>query len=297
MGNPITNTLPPSLDNFLQDMAQMYAEFDYSDVSKFADRATADDIKALRKLYRKSIEAREYDDDDTMAEITCAVEDLVLGNSLAESKKKHVKESQDADCCDEDDCDCDGAEWGDKKYVLGCCSFCGAEGTDTVEHFLIDHGFDDVEFACDLLNVDPYEEVCKECFEAWIPELNNKYYSEYDDLGTDTRTGESFPYRESAKKKNKKSLKESEGQGVRNALDCILAEEKLVELGWTETNEGIEVTFSKDELSRAAPEDIDPEDYVAIANRIMAEYGVTTPNAEFVTEEEGFITLNFPYHY
>lgn len=116
--------------------------------------------------------------------------------STKKTNKRFITESQDVDCCDEDGCDCD-AEWGDKRYVTGCCSLCGAEGTDTVEHFLIKHGFDDVEFACDLLDIDPLEEVCKECFESWIPELNAKYYSEYDDLGTDTRTGEPFPYRES----------------------------------------------------------------------------------------------------
>lgn len=188
-----------TLDGFLQDMAQMYADIDYTDIMNFEHSiqdATDPRIKALRKLYKRACAAAEYNDEDEFAEIAVDVEDLVGKRKVTESKK-HVKESQDVDCCDEDDCDCDcDGEWGDKKYVLGCCSFCGAEGTDTVEHFLINHGFDNVEFACDLLDVDPLEEVCKECFESWIPELNDKYYSEYDDLGTDTRTGEPFNYPE-----------------------------------------------------------------------------------------------------
>lgn len=380
MGNPITNTLPPSLDNFLQDMAQMYADFDYSDVSKFGDRATEADLKALRKLYRKAREAMEYEDDDAMAGITVQVEDLVLG-------KSELTESQCVDC-DDEDCDCDG-EWGDKRYVLGCCSLCGSEGTDTVENFLKKYGFEDIDYSCDILDIDPLEEVCEECFKSWLPELNDRTYSEYNDLGIDTRTGEPFgePFDESVKNKSnlkeseedlsdyqknvikdmvqmdfecghpmdyegalagmeddedlspvaekaanyymelvqmgpagimdeiedgwsddykaeygiheskkntKKGLKESEAISVRTALDSILAEKELEDLGWTETNEGIEVTFNKNELICAAPDDVSPDDFVSIANRIMQEHGVADPRAEFVTEEDEFITLNFP---
>ena len=79
-------------------------------------------------------------------------------------------------------------------YVLGNCSFCGTKGTDTIENFLRKYGFEDIEYSCDILDVDPNEEVCEDCFKSWLPELNDKTYSEYDDLGTDTRTGEPFVY-------------------------------------------------------------------------------------------------------
>ena len=85
MGNPITNELPASLDNFLQDMCQMYCDMNYTDASKFAKRATPEDIKALRKLYKKFKEVAEYDDEDEIAEIAVSVEDLVKGKGLKES--------------------------------------------------------------------------------------------------------------------------------------------------------------------------------------------------------------------
>ena len=81
---------------------------------------------------------------------------------------------------------------GDKRYVSGCCSSCGNEGTDTVENFLKKYGFEDIDYSCDILDIDPLEEVCEECFKSWLPELNNRTYSEYNDLGIDTRTGEPF---------------------------------------------------------------------------------------------------------
>lgn len=184
--NQVSSNLTPAVDNFLHDVAQIGGTITYGDIMHF--QPTPESLKELKKLRSKWREAAEYDDEDELTTIAASVAEVVKGSNITES--------QDVDCCDEDGCDCD-AEWGDKRYVTGCCSPCGAEGTDTVEHFLIAHGFDDVEFACDLLDIDPLEEVCKECFESWIPELNAKYYSEYDDLGTDTRTGEPFPYRES----------------------------------------------------------------------------------------------------
>lgn len=86
------------------------------------------------------------------------------------------------------------------RYTLGDCSFCGnGEKVDTVENFLEKYGFDDVEAACDLLDIDPEEEVCEDCFKGWLPELNEAFYSEYDEFGIDTRTGENFPYRNQSK--------------------------------------------------------------------------------------------------
>ncbi len=180
MGNPITNELPQSLDNFLQDMCQMYCDMNYTDVSKFAKRATSDDITALRKLYRKFRKAAEYDDEDEIAELAVSVEDLVKGKGLTES---------------EDEEDPFAAEKEGNPYIVGNCSLCGANGTDTVENFLKKNGFEDIEYCCDVLDIDPLEEVCEECFKSWLPDLNKAVYSEYDDLGTDTRTG--LPFKES----------------------------------------------------------------------------------------------------
>lgn len=278
MGNPITNELPQSLDNFLQDMCQMYCDMNYTDVSKFAKRATSDDITALRKLYRKFRKAAEYDDEDEIAELTVSVEDLVKGKGLTESFEEgknqelkvgdivNIKEFRKFDrqakiteigkirggyfagrpfvsayqswgkdhapgstsghnfCFmrssgewidlkndtlldskywsyldnlfgynkiteSEDEEDPFASEKEGNPYIVGNCSLCGANGTDTVENLLKKNGFEDIEYCCDVLDIDPLEEVCEECFNSWLPDLNKAVYSEYDDLGTDTRTG------------------------------------------------------------------------------------------------------------
>ena len=81
------------------------------------------------------------------------------------------------------------------RYTFGNCSFCdNTEKTNTVENFFFQYCFADIEYSCDVLDVDPLEEVCEECFKSWLPELNGKTYSEYDEFGTDVRTGEDFPY-------------------------------------------------------------------------------------------------------
>lgn len=183
-----------TLDGFLQDMAQMYADFGYGEIMAFEksiQSATDPRLKELKKLYRKSREAMEYDDEDLLAEIVVGVEDLVKGaNSLTES--------QNVDCEDEDDCGLGPEDhWGDTRYVAGCCSDCGEDNGDvnTLEFFLKKYGFKDIEYCCDRLAVDPYGEICEECFRAsYLPDLNNAYYSEYDEFGIDTRTGEPFNY-------------------------------------------------------------------------------------------------------
>lgn len=181
-----------TLDGFLQDMAQMYADITYTDVTKFEKSIkdfTDPRLKELKKLYKKSKEAVEYDDEDELAEIAVSVEDLVKGdNSLTES--------QDVDC--EDDCDLGPEDrWGDTRYVSGCCSDCGEDNGDvnTLEFFLKKFGFKDVEYCCDKVATDPCEEICEECFRtSYLPVLNNACYSEYDEFGIDTRTGEPFNY-------------------------------------------------------------------------------------------------------
>ena len=69
-----------TLDGFLQDMAQMYVDIDYTDIMNFEHSiqdATDPRIKALRKLYKRACAAAEHDDEDEFAEIAVDVEDLV----------------------------------------------------------------------------------------------------------------------------------------------------------------------------------------------------------------------------
>lgn len=85
------------------------------------------------------------------------------------------------------------------NYGIGDCSYCGSpEETSSLRSFLMRDGYD-VEAACDVLDIDPEETVCPECYASWKPELDASLYSEYNDLGTDTRTGEPFgePFTES----------------------------------------------------------------------------------------------------
>lgn len=62
--NSITNELPESIDQFLMDMAQTTNAFDYNDISKFAKRATEEDIKKLKNLRRKWLRDAEMMEDD-----------------------------------------------------------------------------------------------------------------------------------------------------------------------------------------------------------------------------------------
>lgn len=279
MGNPITNELPPTLDNFLQDMCQMYSkEMNYSSVAKFAEKATPEDIKALRKLYRKAKEAAEVDDEEDMQNISDEVEKLVLG-------KDSIKESFEDDYDEEDDPL--AAEKEGNPYIVGNCSICGAKGTDTVENFLKKYGFEDIDYSCDILDIDPLEEVCEECFKSWLPELNDKTYSEYDDLGTDTRTGLPFgePFDESVK--NKANLKES---CAYNIVQKVIKDGVLPSTGYTETNEGIEATFSIKEVTDYTGLD-DPLEAVEALFKGLGYNGTV----EQIANEEEFITVEFPY--
>lgn len=86
-GNPITNTLSPSLDEFLADVAQMYGGIDYTDVAKFGDQATKDDLKAIRNLRRKVLRLfdKGADDEDVeVLKIMGQVAKIVKGEPLDE---------------------------------------------------------------------------------------------------------------------------------------------------------------------------------------------------------------------
>jgi len=76
-----------------------------------------------------------------------------------------------------------------------------------------------------------------------------------------------------------------------DALQDILQTESLDSVSYTETNEGIELTLSLDELDYLEGSD----DLDKIKN-LFYDYGYTGP-IDFIAEEEEFITVNIPYNY
>ena len=82
--NTITNTLPPVIDQFLMDCAQMYCNFDYTDISKFGERATEDEIKLLRKI-RADLKDGFDEDDPEVKDIFNEIEKIVKGTGLTEA--------------------------------------------------------------------------------------------------------------------------------------------------------------------------------------------------------------------
>ena len=79
--NTVTSTLPPALDTFLQDLAQMKGLFDYRDIIDFSKRATDKDLKELKKLRRQANEAAEYDDEEDLERIAKNVSKIILKSS------------------------------------------------------------------------------------------------------------------------------------------------------------------------------------------------------------------------
>jgi hypothetical protein len=53
MGNQITNTLPPSIDSALMDVAQMFGGINYTDISNFGNKADKKTIAKMRRLVNK----------------------------------------------------------------------------------------------------------------------------------------------------------------------------------------------------------------------------------------------------
>lgn len=79
--NTITGTLPPSIDKFLMDMSQMYIDdLTYTDISKFGDRFTEDDIKQLKK-YKTELSQGFEEDDPEVQNIFKSIRDIVKGIS------------------------------------------------------------------------------------------------------------------------------------------------------------------------------------------------------------------------
>lgn len=60
MGNQLTNTIPPSIDSALMDVAQMFGGITYGDILKFGKKADKKTIGKMRRLvYRMKDEQGE----------------------------------------------------------------------------------------------------------------------------------------------------------------------------------------------------------------------------------------------
>lgn len=89
--NFISRELPRSIDNFLQDCAQEFGLFTYSDIDKFSQRFTEDDIKKIKHLKGKI--NREFNDgadesDSVIQELFKKLESLIKNDSIKESKNE-----------------------------------------------------------------------------------------------------------------------------------------------------------------------------------------------------------------
>lgn len=80
IANTLTNQLPPAVDMFLMDIAQIHEEFSYSDIIKH--RFSDSEIKQLQNLRRRYVKYAEFDDEDKIQSIIDNVTKIVLGDSL-----------------------------------------------------------------------------------------------------------------------------------------------------------------------------------------------------------------------
>lgn len=67
MGNQITNNLSERLDSFLQDVAQGVwgdSRLTYTDISKYSEKATKQDIKVLREIAWAAEDDEDMDIDE-----------------------------------------------------------------------------------------------------------------------------------------------------------------------------------------------------------------------------------------
>lgn len=197
-GNSVSGTLPPTLDSFLQDIAQITGMIDYTDIMNFGARATAEDVKKLRKLYKAAQEAAEYDDEDDYNDIARDVRKVVVADE----------------------------EYHYPNYGIDDCSCCGSnDSTDLLQNYLRKSGYD-VEAACDILEMDPCEVVCKGCYDSFKPELDSKPYRKPAPVYRDEYYQNQWRRTEESAKKvkksvNKKNLKEDRYLSTEAELDAI----------------------------------------------------------------------------
>jgi len=64
MGNPVTNHLPAHLDNFLQDVAQMYGTITYGDIIDFHPKKNqVDELNDLSIEMENTASKLEFEED------------------------------------------------------------------------------------------------------------------------------------------------------------------------------------------------------------------------------------------
>lgn len=84
MSNRLTEKLPADVDHFLMDMAQMFGEFDYIDISKFSQAATTNEIKLLREQMGALADLEYQIEEDAEAErIFAGIARMIKGKENA----------------------------------------------------------------------------------------------------------------------------------------------------------------------------------------------------------------------
>lgn len=143
-----------------------------------------------------------------------------------------------AEAGDEDEEFAEPYDYHHPNYGIDDCSCCGSpDGTSTLESFLKNDGYP-VDEACDILDMDPAEIVCPECYKSWRSELDSKFYSEYNDLGIDTRTGEEWGKYEESKSsfkgfnKQLRAIRESKENEITDFTPKASSSWKGAKKGW-----------------------------------------------------------------
>lgn len=104
-GNSLTNCLPPSIDEFLMDLAQIQGTFTYLDVYNFAKKGvTKEQIAKLRSLRRKYINEMQYDEEsDKIKAIADQAATIIKSEPITEAVDKVDVYLSDKDIIDMDD--------------------------------------------------------------------------------------------------------------------------------------------------------------------------------------------------
>lgn len=93
--NQITSQLPAAIDQFLMDMAQMYCDFDYQDITNFANKANEDDIRKVTNI-RRSLNRRfdngYQEDDPSVIELFNKLTELIKNNNSVKVEESIISE-------------------------------------------------------------------------------------------------------------------------------------------------------------------------------------------------------------
>ena len=145
--NSVSGSLPASVDSFLQDVAQMYGGIDYTDIMRFAKKATDADVKKIRSL---RIQYRDDIDDEDDAERVAKQVASYVKSVLAESKKRPSKKAL--------------KEHYDVSTVEGLATYSKAIASAVLDGKLCDSNA--VLAICATLHCD--EDYAAECLDSWI---------------------------------------------------------------------------------------------------------------------------------